>query len=167
MPQVPTVPHESPNRTRAIFTPGIAHPISRFPMNSLPGQLQSPGFDAVSRFRRLNNGSRVFAFSIHTRRIGCAFSLTLTTMRLNIAAQGGLNAAPAGRVRRVFLHLSCSFSHGQNSYFISLLLPCCCSTLKSIAQLWFGAVSTGGCSRTTAARRRRGVFVRIARPSAR
>lgn len=39
--------------------------------------------------------------------------------------------------------------------------------MKSMAQLWFGAVACVMASRTIGDRRRRGIFVRIAKPSAR
>ena len=43
------------------------HPPSRQVADGLvPGQYHVPGFDAISPFRHLNDGSRVFAFSILT-----------------------------------------------------------------------------------------------------
>src|SRR5713226_9708688 len=40
----------------------------------------------------------------------CAFSPTLTTVAVDPAARGSLKTAPAYRLRRTYLHLSCSYA---------------------------------------------------------
>ena len=64
--QVPAVPHKSPDRARAISMPDTAHPVSRLPMGSSRGNITSPVLMSSKAFRHLNDGSRVFAFSIDT-----------------------------------------------------------------------------------------------------
>src|SRR6185437_8573993 len=66
----------------------------------------------VSRSRRFNRGSGVFAFLIPTcPRWTSDFDTNAHHRRLfTAAAWRGLEPAPGSRLRRAFLHLSCSLS---------------------------------------------------------
>ena len=64
--QVPTVPHKSPNQTRATYMPDTIHPVNRFPMDSSQDKYTTLVLMSSQCFRHVIDGLLLFAFLIHT-----------------------------------------------------------------------------------------------------
>jgi hypothetical protein len=106
------VPHKSPDESHASYTPDTTWPVSR----SLPRSSWNKGTAPVLM--------SVIKFSMRHQRFACArlshpyltcslprlLTTTFTTAALTEAARGGLKPSPTGRLRRAFLHLSCSMT---------------------------------------------------------
>jgi|ERR1700733_5979893 hypothetical protein len=63
---VPAVPYRSPNQTHAIYTPDTTYTITRLSVDLSQG-IETPLVSmSISGLRRVNNGSGIFVFLIHT-----------------------------------------------------------------------------------------------------
>jgi len=75
------VPHVSLSQNHATSTPGTAQAVSRLPLSLSRKRLPSPVLmPPIACFRRVHRGSLSLVFLVHTCRILCDFSSTLTTI---------------------------------------------------------------------------------------
>ncbi len=91
---VPVVPKERLNRARAIFMPGSIQPVSRCLLESSQSRCLALVLPPNDPFRHFDNGSLVFAFSIHTCGVLHRFSLSLTTTVFSQCRIRGFEADP-------------------------------------------------------------------------
>ena len=107
---VPAVPHESPDQIHAPYTPAAACPVTRFPTGSSQG-IEPPL--VLTTTILLSTSQRGFKFvrlsDPHLHGFSPRFCSNAHHQRLlTAAAWSGLESASGSRLRRTYLHLSCS-----------------------------------------------------------
>ena len=114
------VPHGSLKQVHAAFMPDAARAVSRFSPGLIPGQRLAPGFDIVptlsTRHQRFTHVRLPVPYLTRSR---LAFSPSAHHRLFTAAAWGGLEPAPAGRLRGAFPHLPCGFRGAQSSAYLT------------------------------------------------